>query len=105
MYLYVMGILLAIQLMMHPLSFFHSIVDIFVLGTALLIKTRKLPLNWKHIGIAILLFLIFLAIFPYQTGNVIESFSKDSKREHEYPSMSRLLNWAPIHKDFVGSVP
>ncbi|MEK6869715.1 MAG: hypothetical protein AABX74_05765, partial [Nanoarchaeota archaeon] len=95
----------AIQLMIHPLSFFHSLVGIFVLGIALLIKTRKLPMNWKHIGITIVLFLILLAIFPYQSGNVIKSFGKDSKREHEYPSLSRLLQWAPDPKDFVGSVP
>jgi len=104
-YLYLAGILLAVQLMIHPLSFFHSLVGIFVLGIALLLKTRKLPLNWKHIGITAALFLILFAVFPYQSGNVIKSFTQDSKREHEYPSLSRLFNWAPDPKDFTGSVP
>lgn len=104
-YLYMMGILLAIELMMHPLSFFHSLAGLLVLGIALLIKTRKMPLNWKHVGITIVLFLFLFAIFPYQSGNVIKSFTQDSKREHEYPSLSRLFQWAPDPKDFVGSVP
>jgi len=102
-YLYILGILLAIELMIHPLSFFHSLVILFVLGIALLIKTRKLPINWKHIGITLGLFLILLVVFPYQTGNVIVSFGQE--REREYPSLSRLFQWAPNPEDFVGSVP
>ncbi len=105
-YLYIMGILLAIELMMHPLSFFHSLVGIFVLGIALLIKTRKLPLNWKHIGIALAMFLILLAIFPYQTGNVIASFAQSSTpEEKKYAPITRLFQWSPNAGDFIGSVP
>ncbi len=105
-YLYIMGILLAIELMMHPLSFFHSLVGIFVLGIALLIKTRKLPLNWKHIGIALAMFLILLAIFPYQTGNVIASFAQSSTpEEKKYAPITRLFQWSPNAEDFIGSVP
>ncbi|MBN4049095.1 hypothetical protein JYT91_00590, partial [archaeon AH-315-M20] len=37
-YLYMMAILLAINMMVHPLVFFHSVVGLFVLGVLLLIK-------------------------------------------------------------------
>jgi len=104
-YLYIMGILLAVQMMVHPLSFFHSMVGLLVLGTFLFIKNRKIPLNFRHIGIALVLFIFLLSIFPYQTGNVIKSFMEKSSKKHDYPSVSRLFHWAPEPKDFVGSVP
>ena len=105
-YLHIMGILLAIELMIHPLSFFHSLVGIFVLGIALLIKTRKLPLKWKHIGITLAMFLILLAIFPYQTGNVLVSFAQSSTpEEKKYTPITRLFQWSPNAEDFIGSVP
>lgn len=105
LYLYIMGILLAVELMVHPLSFFHSLVGLFVLGVILTIKLRKIPLNWKHISITLLLFLFLFFIFPYQSGNVIKSFTEDSKREQEYPSISRIFHWSPNPEDFTGSVP
>src|SRR3989338_10428926 len=103
-YLYVMGLLLAIGLMMHPLSFFHSLVGIFVLGVAFMIKTRKIPLNVKHIGIALLIFIALIAIFPYQTGNVFETFTREQKSDSE-ASFSRLFKWSFDPEDFAGSVP
>jgi len=46
------------------------------------------------------------AVFPYQTGNVIVSFTRSSTpEESKHPLISRLLQWAPNPRDFVGSVP
>jgi hypothetical protein len=104
-YLYLMVLFLGVELMIHPLSFFHSLVGLFVLGIALLIKLKKIPFNAKHIAIAAVIFGVLFAIFPYQSGNVVVSFTQDSKRDNEYPSLSRLFQWAPNAEDFRGSVP
>ena len=105
-YLYIMALILAVNMMIHPLVFFHSLVGLFILGIGLFIKIKKIPINIKHIGIALSLFLVLFAIFPYQTGNVIVSFTKSSSSEDKtYSPLSRLLHWAPNPEDFVGSVP
>ncbi len=103
-YLYIMSLLLAIDMMIHPLIFFHSVIGLLVLGIFLFIKERKLTFNIKHIGISLVLFIILFAIFPYQTGNVIKSFQKGQRTETKF-DLSRLLHWSPNPADFVGSVP
>jgi len=103
-YLYIMSLLLAIDMLIHPLIFFHSVLGLFVLAILLFIKERKLPFNIKHIGISFILFIILFAIFPYQTGNVIKSFQQGQRGEIKF-SISRLWHWAPNPADFVGSVP
>tara|TARA_Y100000031_G_C8207349_1_gene379252 strand:- start:257 stop:1576 length:1320 start_codon:yes stop_codon:yes gene_type:complete len=105
LYLYLMGVLLAVGLMIHPLSFFHSLVGLFVLGVALLIKLRKIPFNWKHIGIAAALFLILFAVFPYQTGNVFKTFSREQELDESKIVFSRLFKWSFDPEKFSGSVP
>ena len=105
-YLYIMSLLLAVNMLIHPLVFFHSLVGVLVLGIALAIKQRKIPFNLKHITISLLLFLVLFAVFPYQSGNVIVSFQKSGvPEESKYPIIQRLFQWAPNAKDFVGSVP
>ncbi|MDP3766116.1 MAG: hypothetical protein Q8R04_06405, partial [Nanoarchaeota archaeon] len=104
-YLYLMASLLGMEIMIHPLSFFHSLVGIFVLGIMLLVKMRKIPFNMKHIAVALLVFIILFAIFPYQSGNVINSFMQKSKKVPESFKLSRLLEWGPNPDYFKGSVP
>jgi len=107
-YLYIMAILLAINMMVHPLVFFHSVVGLFVLGVLLLIKLRKIPFNIKHIGVALTFFVLLLAIFPYQTINVFSVFSIEQsaeKLEKFKPTFSRLFQWSFDPENFVGSVP
>ncbi len=104
-YLYITAILLAAQMMIHPLSFFHSLAGIFVLSIALAIKLRKIPFNIKHAAAALLILAIILSVFPYQTGNVIKSFTKKTKNAPEPFSFSRLFEWGPNPKYFEGSVP
>jgi hypothetical protein len=103
-YLYLAGFLLAIGMMIHPLSFFHSLAGIFVLGIGLAIKSRKIPLNAKHIGITLLIFVALIAIFPYQTGNVFSTFTREQDSDSQ-ASFSRLFRWSFDAEDFSGSVP
>jgi len=105
-YLYIMSLLLAINMLIHPLVFFHSLAGLFVLGVFLIIKQRKIPFNVKDIVISLLFFFVLFAIFPYQTGNVVVSFTQRSgSEEMKYSPITRLLQWAPNAQDFVGSVP
>jgi len=105
-YLYIMSLLLAINMLIHPLVFFHTLVGLFVLGIALAIKQKKIHFNVKHIGLSLLLFLVLFAIFPYQTGNVIVSFiGASTPEDRKYPIVSRLLQWSLNPEDFRGSVP
>ncbi|MBW2976433.1 glycosyltransferase family 39 protein [Candidatus Woesearchaeota archaeon] len=103
-YLYIMALLLAINMMIHPLAVFHSLLGIFVLGIALAIKLRKFPFNLKHLGIAMALFLVLFTVFPYQTGNVFKTFTREQKSDSE-ASFSRLFRWSFNAEDFTGSVP
>jgi len=104
-YLYIMSLLLAVNIFIHPLVFFHSLVGIFVLGLALAIKLKKIPFNIKHIGTALIIFILLFSIFPYQTGSIVVTFIKTSSGEKKDYPLTRLLQWAPDSQRFVGSVP
>ena len=103
-YLYLMSIFLAINLMIHPLGIFHSLAAVFVLGTALAIKNRKIPFNIKHIGIALLVFTALISVFPYQTGNVLSTFTREQESDSK-ASFSRIFRWSFDPEEFAGSVP
>lgn len=103
-YLYLMSVFLAINLMVHPLGIFHSLLGIFALGIALVIKNKKIPFNLKHLGIAFLIFIALIAIFPYQTGNVFKTFTREQESDSE-ASFSRLFRWSFDPEEFAGSVP
>ena len=105
LYLYLMSFLLSVNLMIHPLVFFHSLVGLVFLWVGLIIKNKKINFNFKHLSIAALIFLILFAIFPYQSGNVVMSFTKSGNPSENGPSFSRLFQWAPNPEDFRGSVP
>ena len=105
LHLLIMAILLAVQMMIHPLSFFHSLAAIFVLFIALAIKMRKIPFNAKHIAAAALIFAVIFAAFPYQSGNVAVSLMQKTKKTPDNFSVSRLFEWGPNPKYFEGSVP
>ena len=103
-YLYLMSVFLAINLMVHPLGIFHSLLGIFVLGVALMIKNKKIPFNLKHIGTALLIFIALIAVFPYQTGNVFGTFTREQESDSK-ASFSRIFKWSFNPEDFAGSVP
>ncbi len=103
-YLYLMFAFLGVNLLIHPLTFFHSAVSVIILGPALMIKERKLPLQYKHLLIALLIFIVLIAVFPYQTGNVISTFT-ENKGEAKKAPLSRLFHWSLNPAEFSGSVP
>ena len=104
-YLYLMSLFLGINMLIHPFVFFHSLVGMFVLYILLWINLKKFAFNIKHVIIALLILVVFFAIFPYQTGNIFVSFQSSTSGEKELPSLSRLFHWSLDPKDFVGSVP
>src|SRR3989344_8106649 len=51
-YLYITALLLGINILIHPLVFFHSAIALIILYILLSIKQKKLVFNVKHISIA-----------------------------------------------------
>lgn len=110
-YLYLTALLAGINLLVHPLTFFHSVAALAVLFIFLSIKQRKLVFNWKHMLISMLIFSIIFMSFPYQTFNILPQLgitktasgaTIESKNEF---SLARLFQWSMNPKDYEGSVP
>ena len=106
-YMYLLAFLLGINVLVHPLSFFHTAVGLVVLFVLLFIKDRKIPFNLNHIGIAAVIFIVLLGIFPYQTGNIFSQFARGGENTDVGLKMNiaRLFQWSPNAEDFAGSVP
>ena len=108
MYLYFTALFLGIQLLVHPLTFFHSAIGLTVLYIFLAIKQKKFVFNWKHITIAALIFILLFMMFPYQTFNIFPQFGKNTESDAAAQrgfSLSRLFEWSLNPADYVGSVP
>ncbi|MBS3142092.1 glycosyltransferase family 39 protein [Candidatus Woesearchaeota archaeon] len=101
-YAYLFGVLLAVNLYMHPVSFFHSIAALVIYTIYLFVKHRKIPWNWKNIGISAAIFIVLLAIFPFQTGNVIASFIGKEQTSATTPDFSRLFYWFKTPSELPG---
>ncbi|MBI2655697.1 hypothetical protein HYX06_04730 [Candidatus Woesearchaeota archaeon] len=106
-YLYITALLLGINILIHPLVFFHSLIGLAVLYILLSIKQKKMIFNIKHISIAAIIFIALFMLFPNQTFNVFAQFSRDSTGSSAQSSFdfSRLLQWSLNPKDYEGSVP
>lgn len=110
-YLYLTALLSGINLLIHPLTFFHSAAAIAVLYIFLAIKQRKLAFNWKHMLISFLIFLVIFMSFPYQTFNIlpqlgiIKTASGTIREDTKEFSVGRLFQWSLNPKDYEGSVP
>ena len=106
-YLYITALLLGVNILVHPLVFFHSLVGLGVLYILLSIKQKKLVFNIKHISIAAVIFIVLFMLFPYQTFNIFAQFSRESAESNAQSSFvfSRLLQWSLNPKDYEGSVP
>jgi type III secretory pathway component EscS len=103
-YIYLTALFLAINMLIHPLVFFHSIFGLVVLAIFLAIKEKKFPFNIKHISISVMIIIVMLAISPLQTGNVIIKFSKESSEQTD-SDFSRIFKWSFEPERFEGSVP
>ena len=105
-YLYFTSLFLVINLLIHPLVFFHSIAGIAVLYLFLAIKQKKFVFNLKHLSIALIIFLVIFMVFPYQTLRIFPEFmGGPNDNSQEGLNFSRIFKWSFNPKDFVGSVP
>ena len=107
-YLYITALFLGINLLIHPLVFFHSVVGIAVLYALLAVKQKKFIFNWKHVSIAIIILLVLFMLFPYQTFNIFPRFGLKAdadKAPQKSIDLSRLFQWSLNQQDYAGSVP
>ena len=108
LYLYLTALFSSINLLIHPLVFFHSVVGIAVLYLFLIIKQKKFVFNLKHIFIAAIIFLVLFMFFPYQTFNIFPRFGVNTEAgetSQKSIDLSRLFQWSLNPKDYAGSVP
>lgn len=108
-YIYFTALFLGLNLLIHPLVFFHSLTGVIVLYVLLSIKQKKIVFSWKHLSIAAVIFIVIFMLFPYQTFNIFPSLGfKGNAAEEKNPraiDLSRLLQWSPDAKNYIGSVP
>lgn len=105
-YLYLTALFLGINILIHPLVFFHSVVGLVILYAVLSIKQKKFVFSWKHVIISTIIFLVLFMLFPYQTFNIFPQFtrsSSDSKAKSF--DFSRIFQWSLNPQDYAGSVP
>ena len=110
-YLYMTALLAGINLLIHPLTFFHSLAAVIVLYIFLSIKQKKIVFNWKHAFISALIFLLIFMSFPYQTFNIFpqlgitKTASGTLREDAKGFSFNRLFQWSLDPRDYGGSVP
>jgi hypothetical protein len=108
-YLYLTALFLGINLLVHPLVFFHTIAAIVVLYIFLAIKQKKIVFNWKHVSISAIIFLVLFMLFPYQTFNIFPSLGmgigSGAEGTRTPMDFSRLFQWSLDPEDYSGSVP
>ncbi len=102
-YLYITALLIASQFLLHlqALLVTFAVMAVFTIG--MLIKERRLPLkklNYKHVGIAVLLIAVICAPFlPIYLGE------KYDVREKPFQDASRLFSWGLSAEDVEGGYP
>jgi len=97
-----MSMLLVINLFIHPMDFFHSIAALIIISLFFLIKERRLFFNIKHVFVAIILFLLIVSVFPFQSMNVLVRLRSDTSEAGSVGDMSRLFSWFKAQKDNPG---
>ena len=100
-YLYLLSAVLALTLFFHPIGFFHSIAALIAYAILLLINIRRLPFSILDVGRAGILFIILIALFPYQTGNVFFR-AKDEGSAVGVGQWDRLFSWYKQPDTYVG---
>jgi len=106
-YLYLAALFLGVNVLIHPLVFFHSVIGLAVLYIVLAFKQKKIVFNWKHIAISGAIFLVLFFMFPYQTFNIFPQFTGGSGGNAQQSSfeLSRVFQWSLNPQDYAGSVP
>ena len=108
LYLYLAALFLGINILVHPLVFFHSVFAVMTLYVILSIKQKKIIFNWKHVIVSSIIFLVIFMSFPYQTFNIFPQLTKQAPASPEgkkSTDLSRLFSWSLEPKDYAGSVP
>ncbi len=100
-YLYIMGLLLAVVFFIHPQGWTHSLMALFFFALFLTIKEKRLPFNIKTMLSVLVIFVIFISLFPLQTGNFFyqiffEKTVGDYVGTPQQPGLSSLFYW--FHK-------
>ena len=106
LYLYLTSAFLGMNILVHPLVFFHSVFGISVLYFFLWIKQKKFVFNWKHILVSLLIFAVLFMAFPYQTFNVFSTTEARSDKGSAFNfNLGRIFQWSLNPDDYKGSVP
>ena len=108
MYFYLTALFLGINLLIHPLVFFHSIVGLIVLYIVLSIKQKKFVFSLKHKLVGAGIFLVLFLMFPYQTFNIFPQITPQSSINTDQQKSADLLRLFHLSLDpnnYVGSVP
>lgn len=105
-YFILLSVLLGISMYLHPMGFFHTVAALGLFTIFLWIKEKQLPMKWKTVGIGMGIFIVMLAIFPYQTGSVfMQFFTKGSGAIETANQYDRLLYWFKQPAQDVGVNP
>lgn len=110
-YIYFTALFLGIDLLIHPLVFFHSVAGLVILYAILAVKQKKFIFNFRHVAMSAIIFLIIFLLFPYQTLNIFPRFgiktTQDVQTQQSQSSfdLARLFHWSLNPKDYAGSVP
>ncbi len=93
-YLVLMSLLLAVNLFIHPMDFFHTIAALGLFTIFVVVKERKWCFNTKHLSLVILLFVLVVSVFPTQTLNVFARLGSDSSLDQPGKGeVGRLFHW------------
>ncbi|MBR9699244.1 hypothetical protein GOV09_02215 [Candidatus Woesearchaeota archaeon] len=92
-YLYLMSILLALNLFIHPMVFFHTLLGLILFSLFILIREKKIFFSIKHMAIVVVLFFLIISMFPYQTLNVLGRSQDSGANPAEKGDFSRFFSW------------
>ena len=113
LYICLTSILLIMNLLVHPMVFFHSLIALAATFIFLSIKDKKIKVNFKHVGVCAVIFIAIFFMFPLQTLNMLPRLGINALRSSEIgeaaPSagadFSRIFRWSFNPEQFQGSVP
>ena len=107
LYLYVMGVFLAIQFWFHAQGLIASLMVLIIYSLILSIKEKKIIFDFKHILIAIFIFIFVSYIFaPLNLPEFVLEMAGGSTGEGEKAlGFSALFHWYPEASRAVGSLP
>ena len=102
-YVYIAAVLLSVNMFLHPVGFFHTLISLAIFFVFVTLKYKKMFFKSKHVLVAGILFLLLISVFPDQTGNVIARFSKDRSGDIGSMDVSRLFHWYKKFDGFTGA--